>query len=359
MVSKASEFATEISKKEAECYIVIYDKTKKLLEELENNTLKIERHRKWKRDNIAKLKFFSAEREYLIQFLDNERLPVMHGKKVHRKLMIEACKNLILDVSQMNNLYELILREEAGRSAKRAYKELYNKDYLRKIEEKEKQFEEEAKKLNLSAATVINSNYWRVEGIREVYTAFYQIITEIFGKELEEFEIATEEVNQEENAKLETVELELPQATTIEKITAEKTEDTDKKEESLDKNEEIVKESKNSKEDTEELDEEEQEDDDFAKIAEQIDELEDDEDAIPVEDEEEFIEEDMPYEDEEIEEEELEESLLDPILKAKEKEQDLKAALAAVKEINKPKKKKTGILKNLMKLNTKNKKVEG
>ena len=360
VVSKASEFATEISKKEAECYIVIYDKTKKLLEELENNTLKIERHRKWKRDNIAKLKFFSAEREYLIQFLDNERLPVMHGKKVHRKLMIEACKNLILDVSQMNNLYELILREEAGRSAKRAYKELYNKDYLRKIEEKEKQFEEEAKKLNLSAATVINSNYWRVEGIREVYTAFYQIITEIFGKELEEFEIATEEVNQEENAKLETVELELPQATTIEKITAEETEDTDKKEEeSLDKNEEIVKESKNSKEDTEELDEEEQEDDDFAKIAEQIDELEDDEDAIPVEDEEEFIEEDMPYEDEEIEEEELEESLLDPILKAKEKEQDLKAALAAVKEINKPKKKKTGILKNLMKLNTKNKKVEG
>ena len=341
-------------------YIVIYDKTKKLLEELENNTLKIERHRKWKRDNIAKLKFFSAEREYLIQFLDNERLPVMHGKKVHRKLMIEACKNLILDVSQMNNLYELILREEAGRSAKRAYKELYNKDYLRKIEEKEKQFEEEAKKLNLSAATVINSNYWRVEGIIEVYTAFYQIITEIFGKELEEFEIATEEVNQEENAKLETVELELPQATTIEKITAEETEDTDKKEEeSLDKNEEIVKESKNSKEDTEELDEEEQEDDDFAKIAEQIDELEDDEDAIPVEDEEEFIEEDMPYEDEEIEEEELEESLLDPILKAKEKEQDLKAALAAVKEINKPKKKKTGILKNLMKLNTKNKKVEG
>ena len=130
VVSKASEFATEISKKEAECYIVIYDKTKKLLEELENNALKIERHRKWKRDNIAKLKFFSAEREYLIQFLDNERLPVMHGKKVHRKLMIEACKNLILDVSQMNNLYELILREEAGRSAKRAYKELYNKILL-------------------------------------------------------------------------------------------------------------------------------------------------------------------------------------------------------------------------------------
>lgn len=363
VVSKASEFATEISKKEAECYIVIYDKTKKLLEELENNALKIERHRKWKRDNIAKLKFFSAEREYLIQFLDNERLPVMHGKKVHRKLMIEACKNLILDVSQMNNLYELILREEAGRSAKRAYKELYNKDYLRKIEEKEKQFEEEAKKLNLSAAMVINSNYWRVEGIREVYTAFYQIITEIFEKELEEFEVATEETNQEENAKAETVELELPQATTIEKITAEENENSDKEAEdveSINENKQVAKEEtiEESKENIEEMTEDE-EDDEFTKIAEQIDELEDDEETIPVEEDEEFVEDDIPYEDESIDEEELEESLLEPILKAKEKEQDLKAALAAVKEINKPKKKKSGILKNLMKLNTKSKKVEG
>ena len=31
VVSKSSEFATEISKKEAECYVIIYDKTKKLL----------------------------------------------------------------------------------------------------------------------------------------------------------------------------------------------------------------------------------------------------------------------------------------------------------------------------------------
>ena len=252
VVSKASEFATEISKKEADCYVIIYDKTKKLLDEIENDTLKLDRHRKWRRDNTAKLKFFNAEREYLIQFLDNERLPVMHGKKVHRKLMIEACKNLILDVAQMNNLYELILREEAGRSAKRAYKELYNKDYLRKIEEKEQQFEEEATKLNLNAATVINSNYWRVEGIREVYTAFYQIITETYNKDLEEFEVANNEENKETTVVAETVELELPQATTIEQITAEE-------------NEKV-----------EEDNNESNEDDEFSGIEDQIEELEDD-----------------------------------------------------------------------------------
>lgn len=323
VVSKASEFATEISKKEADCYVIIYDKTKKLLDEIENDTLKLDRHRKWRRDNTAKLKFFNAEREYLIQFLDNERLPVMHGKKVHRKLMIEACKNLILDVAQMNNLYELILREEAGRSAKRAYKELYNKDYLRKIEEKEQQFEEEATKLNLNAATVINSNYWRVEGIREIYKAFYQIITETYNKDLEEFEVAKNEENKETTVVAETVELELPQATTIEQITAEE-------------NEKIEKDNDESNEDEE-----------FSGIEDQIEELEDNED--------------IPYEDEELEDydEEIEESLLEPILKAKETQQDLKAALAAVKDSNKPKKKKTGILKSLIKLNAKNKKVEG
>ena len=39
IVSKASEFATEISKKEAECYVIIYDKTKKLLDSFERVAL--------------------------------------------------------------------------------------------------------------------------------------------------------------------------------------------------------------------------------------------------------------------------------------------------------------------------------
>ncbi len=364
IVSKASEFATEISKKEAECYVIIYDKTKKLLDEIENNSLKMDRHRKWRRDNTAKLKFFNAEKEYLIQFLDNERLPVMHGKKIHRKLMLEACKNLILDVDQMNNLYELILREEAGRSAKKAYKELYNKDYFRKIEEGSLQIEDEASKLGLNTAMVINSNYWRVEGIREIYTAFYQIITEIYGKELEEFETAEEEASKEQTSNIEeTVELELPQAKTIESIAEEDDETEEEEEKQNIQNAQIVEETakekvkinnieiSNTNEDTEEF--EEDEEDEFSDIESQIAELEDD-----FENEEYDSIEDIPYEDEKIDDFDTEESLFAPIIKAKETGEDLKAALQAVKE-GPSKKKKSNIFKNLIKMNTKGKKVEG
>ena len=364
IVSKASEFATEISKKEAECYVIIYDKTKKLLDEIENNSLKMDRHRKWRRDNTAKLKFFNAEKEYLIQFLDNERLPVMHGKKIHRKLMLEACKNLILDVDQMNNLYELILREEAGRSAKKAYKELYNKDYFRKIEEGSLQIEDEASKLGLNTAMVINSNYWRVEGIREIYTAFYQIITEIYGKELEEFETAEEETAKEQTSNIEeTVELELPQAKTIESIAEEDDEIEEEEEKQNIQNAQIVEETakekvkinnieiSNTNEDTEEF--EEDEEDEFSNIESQIAELEDD-----FENEEYDSIEDIPYEDEKIDDFDAEESLFAPIIKAKETGEDLKAALQAVKE-GPSKKKKSNIFKNLIKMNTKGKKVEG
>lgn len=364
IVSKASEFATEISKKEAECYVIIYDKTKKLLDEIENNSLKMDRHRKWRRDNTAKLKFFNAEKEYLIQFLDNERLPVMHGKKIHRKLMLEACKNLILDVDQMNNLYELILREEAGRSAKKAYKELYNKDYFRKIEEGSLQIEDEASKLGLNTAMVINSNYWRVEGIREIYTAFYQIITEIYGKELEEFETAEEETAKEQTSNIEeTVELELPQAKTIESIAEEDDEIEEEEEKQNIQNAKIVEETakekvkinnieiSNTNEDTEEF--EEDEEDEFSDIESQIAELEDD-----FENEEYDSIEDIPYEDEKIDDFDAEESLFAPIIKAKETGEDLKAALQAVKE-GPSKKKKSNIFKNLIKMNTKGKKVEG
>lgn len=364
IVSKASEFATEISKKEAECYVIIYDKTKKLLDEIENNSLKMDRHRKWRRDNTAKLKFFNAEKEYLIQFLDNERLPVMHGKKIHRKLMLEACKNLILDVDQMNNLYELILREEAGRSAKKAYKELYNKDYFRKIEEGSLQIEDEASKLGLNTAMVINSNYWRVEGIREIYTAFYQIITEIYEKELEEFETAEEEASKEQTSNIEeTVELELPQAKTIESIAEEDDETEEEEEKQNIQNAQIVEETakekvkinnieiSNTNEATEEF--EEDEEDEFSDIESQIAELEDD-----FENEEYDSIEDIPYEDEKIDDFDTEESLFAPIIKAKETGEDLKAALQAVKE-GPSKKKKSNIFKNLIKMNTKGKKVEG
>lgn len=58
--------------------------------------------------------------------------------KTHEKLMEEACKNFDTDISQIGNLYELILKETTGKSTKKAYKELYNKNYLKEIEENEK-----------------------------------------------------------------------------------------------------------------------------------------------------------------------------------------------------------------------------
>ena len=359
VVSKASEFATDISKKEADCYVVIYDKTKKLIDEIECNSFKAERHKKWKKDNTAKLKFFTAEREYLIQFLDNERLPIMHGKKVHRKLMIESCKNLLLDVTQMNNLYELILREEASRSAKKAYKELYDKEYLKNIEEKEHQVEEEAAKLNLSTATVINSNYWRVEGIREIYTAFYEIITTIYGKELENFEEFNEEDAKEVTIapEVDNVELELPQAKTIENLEEENEEEKEVAK-NIESEVENFETSENDKAETEYLSNDDEEDD-------EEDESEDDEnedDLFDLESQIDELDDDMPYEEEseelDLNDLNLDDSLFGTVLKAKETGKNLKNALDAVKEVQN-KKKKVGIFNKLMKMNEKNKRVEG
>ena len=222
VVSKAAEFATDIAKKEADILTYVFEKTGKLLEEIENKTFKPARHSKWRKDATAELDFFNSEREYLIAFLDNERVPVMSGKKTHRKLMLEACRNLVQDVEQMNNLYELLLREEAGRSAKKAYKDLYNKDYLSQIEASEKEVEVQATKLNVSSATLLNSNYWRIEGMRSVYQSFYTSVTEFYGKDLEEFEPQPEEIREEV---VQTVEendgFELPKAKNIQDVPEE------------------------------------------------------------------------------------------------------------------------------------------
>ncbi len=217
VVSKAAEFATDIAKKEADILTYVFEKTGKLLEEIENKSFKPVRHAKWRKDATAELEFFNSEREYLIAFLDNERLPVMSGKKVHRKLMLEACRNLVDDVEQMNNLYELLLREEAGRSAKKAYKELYNIDYLGKIEASEKELEVQATKLGINAATLLNSNYWRLEGMRSIYSTFYSVVTEIYEKDLSEFEPVKEEVVEEPEEE-NTDDFELPKTKEFDKL---------------------------------------------------------------------------------------------------------------------------------------------
>lgn len=191
VIDKAISLEVEIQKKETICYCNVYDRTRKLLEEIKNGTCKLERHKKLIKDCSAKIKFLNALREYLIQFLDNERLTIVNGEKEHRNLMKEACKGFEADLVEINNLYELLLREMGNKANKKAYRELYNIEYLRKLEKKEQEFEDKISSLNL-IGTIINPNYWRTEGIRKIYSTFAEIVTEEYERDLSEFKIEEE-----------------------------------------------------------------------------------------------------------------------------------------------------------------------
>lgn len=188
-----------IAEKEAECYVLIYDKMKKLLLEVENENLKIDKYKKYLKDVSVKLEFLEAEKEYIFGFLDYERMTTIAGVKAHKKKMEEACQNFELDMIQIHNLYELILREIANKSTKKAYKELYNKTYLKNIEDKEKNFEEEVNNIRINMGTVINSNYWRIEGIKNVYNVFQEEVTQKFNKDLSEYKLEESTITEEDN----------------------------------------------------------------------------------------------------------------------------------------------------------------
>ena len=184
-----------IAEKEAECYVLIYEKMKKLLNDIEADNLKINKYKKASRDAGVKLAFLDAEKEYIFGLLDYERMTIIAGSRQHKKKMEEACQNFELDMIQIHNLYELILREIANKSTKKAYKELYNKTYLKNIEDKEKNFEEEVNNIKINMGTVINSNYWRIDGIKNVYNVFQEQVSEKFEKDLSEFQL--EEIDEE------------------------------------------------------------------------------------------------------------------------------------------------------------------
>ena len=189
VVEKSVNARTKIAQKEAESYILVYDKTKRLLNEIENEDIKLDKYQKTLRDVSVKLEFLKAEKEYIVSFLDNERMTAINGLKAHKVMMAEACEKFELDIEQFENLYQLVLREIAGKSTKKAYNELYNKEYLKNIEEKEKNFEEAINNIKLKAGTIINSNYWRIDGIKNIYEVFQNEITTKFGKDLSEYQL--------------------------------------------------------------------------------------------------------------------------------------------------------------------------
>lgn len=195
VLENATKERVKIAKIEASLYLNIYDKTKKIFNEIENESVKLGKAEKISRDTEVKLAFLEAEKEYIVTFLDNERMTAINGKKTHERLMEEACKNFDKDIAQIGNLFELVIRETTNKSTKKAYKELYNKDYLRKIEEKEKDFEEEVTNVKVNVGTVINSNYWRIEGIKNIYKVFQDEISQKYNKDLSEYKI--DEIDEE------------------------------------------------------------------------------------------------------------------------------------------------------------------
>lgn len=196
VIQNAVETRSDIAKKEAECYINAYEKTRRLIAEINNDDVKLDKYTKTLRDISVKMAFLKAKKMYIVSFLDNERMSAIHGLKAHKQLMEESCNEFKTDMEQFGNLYSLILREIAGRSSKKAYKELYNKEYLKNIEEKEKNFEQEINNIKLRAGAIINSNYWRIDEIKNIYNVFQNEVSEKFGKDLSEFKL--EENNEDE-----------------------------------------------------------------------------------------------------------------------------------------------------------------
>ena len=197
VLKRAIKTRIDIAEREAECYIVVYDKMKKLLAEPDSEAIRLNKYKKAFRDTSVKLAFLKAEREYIVSFLDYERMTAISGTRAHKKMMIDACNNFELDIMQIDNLYELIMREINNRSTKKGYNQLYNKTYLKHIEDKEKNFEQEVNNVNISTGTVINSNYWRIDGIKNIYNVFQVEVSQKFNKDLSAYRLEEAEETEE------------------------------------------------------------------------------------------------------------------------------------------------------------------
>ena len=293
VIEQAVNIRMEIAVKEAELYVSVYERTKRLLVELENDSVKLGKAEKLLRDVTVKLAFLNAEKEYIVGFLDNERMTAISGKKAHDKMMKEACENFDLDIAQINKLYELVVKETTGKSTKKAYKELYNKTYLKEIEEKEKNFEKEVNNIKLRTGTVINSNYWRIEGIKNIYTVFQEEISEKFSKDLAEYRI--EEIEEkilpqeDENDEYEEVEYEEEEYEDDE-YEDDEYEDDEYEDDEYEDDEYEDDEYEDDEYEDDEYEDDEYEDDEYEEDEYEDDEYEDDEYEDEYEEDDEFVE---------------------------------------------------------------------
>lgn len=187
VIEKAVRARNEIAKREAACYVTVYDKLRKVLSEINNDDIKIDKYVKILRDVGAKFAFLKAQKMYIVAFLDNERMTAINGAKVHENLMSEACEQFENDMDRFDNLYELVVKEITGKATKKAYKELYDVEYLNEINKKEENLEKELNNLKMNSGVIINSDSWRIEEIKNIYNVFENEVTQKFERDLSEF----------------------------------------------------------------------------------------------------------------------------------------------------------------------------
>lgn len=187
VIDKAIDTSLYIEGKKAEILLSTYDKTTKLINEIKNDTIQVEKHKKQVKDSKSKLDFLNVITDYIIIFLDNERMNTIGGEEEHKKIMNEACENLQKDLEEIQNMYSLLIKEINGKATKKQYKELYNVEYLNRLKEDERRFERDIKRLSM-IGTVIYPDYWRIEGMEKIFDTFKNIMTNTYQVDLSEYE---------------------------------------------------------------------------------------------------------------------------------------------------------------------------
>lgn len=322
VINKAIDVYTDIEEKKVEIYLSLYDKTNKLLDEIKNDSVKIEKHKKIVRDSQSKLEYLNMINEYMVLFLDNERMNTIGGEKEHENIMLEACDNAQNDLIEIQNMYSILLKEISDKATKKAYKELYNLQYLFDLQDGEKEFEKNISRLNVIGG-VIYPEHWRIEGLQKIYETFRGLITNVYGKDLTEYEPLdiTCDVNESlMNLEDEEDEKEIEEDETISEEQKEDEQSDDKVEALEEDNAENEEENQEEEEfqwDDEDMDDELNFDNSGSKYEydeEESIEIDDDEDID--EEDEENIEDDevIEKEPEEISEEEKNEEEIDKIL---------------------------------------------
>lgn len=197
VIENSINFSKALYKHEAKVFVDVYDKTNNLIDETNNSSVKMKRYKKIAKDAKNRVRFINVQKEYLTQFLDNERLSVSLGKEEHKKTMKEACNDFQKDTEQIGKLNEILQKEIIKKATQKMYRELYSPEYLIELQRKEKEFDNKLSELNLSGK-ILNPIYWRIESIEKLYATFDSIVTEEYGRDLSKFKIEEEPEQEDE-----------------------------------------------------------------------------------------------------------------------------------------------------------------